>query len=191
MAQAAEENTSSIDLISLLLWARTVFSTSEEICQNFILFARKRFTASHELGHLLLEEKIVSDLNHERVANRFAGAFLLPKETIIKEIDKHRNRITISELEHIKQKYGISIQAIMYRLKDLGIISESKHKSFSIANNRHKFDEDCSLKGKEELSRFDNLLARAYSEGLITSSKLAELSGYGINEALDRLGEIF
>jgi Zn-dependent peptidase ImmA (M78 family)/DNA-binding XRE family transcriptional regulator len=154
---------------------------------------RKRFTTAHELGHLLLEKIIENDdLDHEKVANRFAGAFLFPKNSVHKELSEHRNKISLVELVHLKIKYKMSIQAIMYRLKDLGIISESKYKSFAISNTKSKFDSQYPLKNElEEINRFENLLARAYSEEFISSSKLAELSGKNINEVLKIYGDIF
>jgi len=151
---------------------------------------RKRFTACHELGHLLLENNIVDeDLDHERVANRFAGAFLLPENIIKKEIGEKRTSIALQEVVALKQKYKISIQAIMYRLKDLNIISESKYKSFAISNRKNKYDENNPLdKSIENINRFDNMLARAVSEELISISKYAELAGININDAEEKIG---
>lgn len=151
---------------------------------------RKRFTAAHELGHLLLENNITSNDNHESIANRFAGAFLLPEEIIKNEIGEKRTSIALKEVVSLKEKYKISIQAIMYRLKDLNIISEAKYKSFAIANRRQKYDEVYSLKNEknETINRFENLSTRAYSEGLISLSKYAELRGININEAQEKIG---
>ena len=36
---------------------------------------RQRFTLAHELGHLLLDGRLADDLNEEKAADRFAGAF--------------------------------------------------------------------------------------------------------------------
>lgn len=154
---------------------------------------RKRFTAAHELGHLLLEQNIQNDeIDHEKAANRFAGAFLFPKDNVYKELSNNRNKISLVEIEHIKVKYKISIQAIMYRLKDLYLISESRYRNFVIADRKHKFDEKKPLKETiEQINRFENLLARAYSEDLISASKLAELSGKNINDVLKKYGDIF
>ncbi len=154
---------------------------------------RKRFTAAHELGHLLLEQNINNpEIDHEKVANRFAGAFLLPKETIDNELFGKRSKISLFEIENIKKKYKISIQAIMYRLKDLGYISESKYRTFAIMDNSHKYDKRCPLSmDNEEINRFDNLLAKAYSENYISESKLAQLKGQNINIVLEQFGAIF
>ncbi|KIM05680.1 MAG: hypothetical protein KN64_01985 [Sulfurovum sp. AS07-7] len=151
---------------------------------------RKRFTVAHELGHLLLEKNIISNDNHESIANRFAGAFLLPEEIIKNEIGEKRTSIALREVVSLKEKYKISIQAIMYRLKDLNIISEAKYKSFAIANKRQKYDEANRLQceNNEIINRFENLLTRAYNEELISLSKYAELGGISINEAQEKIG---
>lgn len=60
----------------------------------------------------------------ERMCFQFAGAMLIPEETFRMEIGNSRSHISIPELIAIKEKYGISIQGIMQRAKDLGIVSE-------------------------------------------------------------------
>jgi len=147
---------------------------------------RKRFTALHELGHLLLPEHT---LDEEKVSDRFAGAFLFPKNSVYKEFGEKRNKISITELNHIKQKYGISIAGIIIRLRQLDIISEAMYKRFWVQNRSAKFDEKLPLKRVEKAMRFENLLAHAYSEKLISLSKLAELSGLSIDEALGKYAE--
>ena len=49
---------------------------------------RQRFTLAHELGHMALET--ASKIDDEKAAHRFAGAFLMPAETLRAEIGKHR-----------------------------------------------------------------------------------------------------
>ncbi|MBD3831353.1 MAG: hypothetical protein IE890_12840 [Arcobacter sp.] len=72
------------------------------------------------------------------------------------------------------------------------LISESRYRNFVIADRKHKFDEKKPLKETiEQINRFENLLARAYSEDLISASKLAELSGKNINDVLKKYGDIF
>lgn len=88
---------------------------------------RKRFTALHELGHLLLDNKVgkevVNDNLVEKFANHFAGAMLLPPEVAKKRIGEHREDISLSELISMKNLYGISIAALNYRLYALNIIT--------------------------------------------------------------------
>ena len=142
---------------------------------------RKRFTALHELGHLLLTFNENLDAKQkERLCHRFAGAMLMPKDTFIAEVGKTRKRISISELIAIKETYGISIQAIMARAKDLGIITDVTYVGFRIWLNK---DENRKTEtgfgryvGKEQSTRFKQLLYRATSEELISMSKAANLA---------------
>lgn len=83
---------------------------------------RQRLNLSHEIGHLIL--KISKSVDEEKAAFRFGAAFLAPKEWILQEVGNKRSAINLEELIILKQKFGMSIQAILYRLKDLDIISE-------------------------------------------------------------------
>ena len=159
-----------------------VLNTNAELTDD-----RKRFTALHELGHMLLPNH---SLDEEKASDRFAGAFLFPRDSVLKEFGEKRSKISIEELKHIKLKYGISIAGIMFRLHDLEIISDSMFKRFWIRNRTSKFDENIPLIKKEKVSRFKNLLAHAYSEQLVSLSKLAELSGLSVDDALTKYGEL-
>ena len=84
---------------------------------------RQRFTMAHELGHLVLE--VSTDVSQEKAAYRFAGAFLMPAEALWDAIGKRRTSVGWSELFALKQLFGVSVQAITYRCKELGIFSET------------------------------------------------------------------
>lgn len=146
---------------------------------------RKRFTAFHELGHLLLPfEENINEKTEEQFCHRFASAMLLPKDAVIKELGEKRNKISIQELGFLKEQYGISIQAIIYRLSDLGIISNS-YKSYYyryINQMGWKVDEPYEYEGKEESNRFDQLIFRALSEDIISMSKAAALNNMKLAE---------
>lgn len=160
------------------------------INQNFTV-ERKRFTVLHELGHLLLSinsEKFTHK-EIEKFCNVFAGAMLLPKETIFKELGKKRNSVSLNELISIKESYGISIQAIMARAKDLDIISNDQYVRFRIRVNQ---DQNLKLeigygeyKGVEHSSRFKQLLYRATAEEIISMSKAASLSNVKLAQFRD------
>lgn len=139
---------------------------------------RKRLTALHELGHLLLTFHDSLDQKQiERLCFRFAGAMLMPEETFKMEMGSNRERISISELVSIKETYGISIQAIMARAKDLGVTSLRTYIRFHkwIARNR-KEEGLGQYTGKEHSDRFNQLLYRAASEEIISMSKAANLA---------------
>ena len=149
---------------------------------------RKRFTALHELAHLVLPSHA---LDEEKMSDRFSGSFLFPKESVFNEFGMKRTKISIEELAHIKQKYGISIAGIIFRLRQLDIINEAMFKRFWIVNRTSKFDERYPYKKEIKTTRFQNLLAHAYSEELISLSKLSVLSGLSVDDAMRQYGEVF
>lgn len=152
---------------------------------------RKRFTVLHELGHLLLsiDNEIITHKEKENYCNQFAGAMLLPKETIFNELGERRSSVSINELIYIKESYGISMQAIMARAKGLGIISNDQYVRFRMwvnSNPNHKKEIGYGkYKGVEHPSRFKQLLYRATAEEIISMSKAASLSNVKLAQFRD------
>lgn len=139
---------------------------------------RKRFTALHELGHLLLS--FDQGLDHkqiEKLCHCFAGAMLIPYETFVEELGEQRSTISLHELISIKETYGISIQAIMARAYGLGIITKSAYLRFRMFVSKNlKEDGWGNYQGKEHSDRFMQLIYRAAAEEIISLSKAANLS---------------
>jgi len=140
---------------------------------------RKRFTALHELGHLLMPfKKDLSAMTVEKRCHRFAGTMLIPKDTFINELGRHRLNIALPELISIKETYGLSIQAIMARAKDLDVISDATFIRFRKFINRNRREEGWGrYLGKEHSDRFQQLVYRAAMEEIISMSKAANLMG--------------
>jgi Zn-dependent peptidase ImmA (M78 family) len=156
---------------------------------------RKRLTALHELGHLLLVfDENVEQKQKEKFCHRFAGAMLMPKETFIQEVGLSRKDISIPELIAIKGTYGISMQAIMARAKDLGIINDERFLRFRFwlnkDVNRRKEIGFGEYVGKEQSTRFKQLLYRATSEELISMSKAANLSNQKLASFRDEFVQV-
>ncbi|GAC1381344.1 MAG: XRE family transcriptional regulator [Marmoricola sp.] len=88
--------------------------------------ARGRFDAAHELGHLLLHpdtepgSKIV-----EEQANRYAAELLMPRDQII---DLLPRRIDWAKFHELKREWGVSLKALVYRAKYLGVLSEASYR---------------------------------------------------------------
>jgi Zn-dependent peptidase ImmA (M78 family)/DNA-binding XRE family transcriptional regulator len=140
---------------------------------------RKRFTALHELGHLLLNfPKETDEKTKERCCNYFAGALLCPEEVFKQELGEHRSALTMDELIHLRESYGISIAAAVHRAKDLQVISESYYNRIfdhTIHQNRLELGWG-SYPIQERTTRFDRLLQRAVVEEMLTRSRGAELA---------------
>jgi len=160
------------------------------INKNFTV-ERRRFTALHELGHLLLnfQNGIFNPNKIEEFCNHFAAAVLLPKITLFNELGEKRHSISINELVYIKESYGISIQAIMARAKGLDIISSDQFRKFKkwINSNESRQKEIGfgDYKGIEHSSRFKQLLYRATAEEIISISKAASLSNVKLAQFRD------
>lgn len=145
---------------------------------------RKRLTALHELAHLLLNfSPGLSHRDIERLCYRFAAAMLVPEKTIRQELGNHRSHLSIPELIAIKENYGISIQAIMQRAKDLGIVSDFAFLNFRKWISKNRAEEGLgNYIGVEKSSRFEQLLYRAAAEEVISMSKAASLANLKLAE---------
>ena len=145
---------------------------------------RQRFTISHELGHIVLT--VAPKLNAERVAQRFAGAFLMPAEMLWLEVGKHRSAIAVGELLALKRVFGVSMQALTRRCRDLGIITVSTcralFKEFDRLGWRSPPYKEYGAMPGERPNRFRRLCLRALAEDAISESKAAELLGVPIVE---------
>ena len=158
---------------------------------------RKRFNLAHELGHLVLD--VAPSLDSEKVAHRFAGAFLMPAEAMWNEVGKHRTSMSIAELLELKELFGASCQAIAYRCKDLGIFAQSLYdelfEQFKANGWRSKpYKEAGALPpANEDSRRLERLCYRALAENAISESKAAEILGITtreLNRRMDDAGRV-
>lgn len=145
---------------------------------------RHRFTIAHELGHIVIGERISPNLDIERACNRFAGALLLPKASVIERLGLSRTSIDVAELSLLKAEFGLSMAGILHRALDLGIISQGWHKGMMIKfqkNGWGKVEPGEQYPAETDYS-FQQLIFRALSEEYIGPSKAAELFGLSIDE---------
>ncbi len=155
---------------------------------------RKRFSLAHELGHIVISP--MGGVDEEKAANRFAGAFLMPADVLRAEIGAKRSSISIGELVSLKIRFGVSVQAMTYRCKDLGIISSAAFgRLFKLFTERGwrspPFAEPATMDPKlEEPIRFERLCFRALSEGVIGESRAAEFLGLSVRELGNKLDQV-
>jgi len=84
---------------------------------------RHRFSAAHELGHIVLHHgRQGTDSQMERQANEFAAEFLTPRDVIR---DQLPTRMNFHRLEELGQWWGVSVHSLLYRLRELDMVSES------------------------------------------------------------------
>lgn len=148
---------------------------------------RKRFTALHELGHLLMQ--LPSDMEHremEAICNAFANEMLIPYSVLVARIGSKRHGISLAELTDIQIQFGISVEALMYSLNQQGVISDNRYKSFNIKKNtsdKFKREIQKSRIPDERSGRFFRMVYRALADEIISVSKAAVL----LNSSVDKV----
>jgi len=87
---------------------------------------RLRFDAAHELAHLLLHadvepgNKVLEDQAHA-----FAAAFLMPRSVIREQLPQ---RFDPFRYGHLKRIWGVSVQALLRRARDLRRMSDATYR---------------------------------------------------------------
>src|SRR5438477_9463176 len=113
----------ALDAFSCLIGARPfVFLSSDRSA------VRSRYDAAHELGHLVLHsgvsmQQMEDNQIHDRAekeANRFAAAFLLPRQVFRYEVHSTRLNSFLS----LKKRWRVSVGALIARCKDIRIIDD-------------------------------------------------------------------
>jgi Zn-dependent peptidase ImmA (M78 family)/DNA-binding XRE family transcriptional regulator len=147
---------------------------------------RQRFSLAHELAHLALE--IPSDTDGEALANRFAGAFLIPATAVSAELGVSRRNLHLVELHLLKHIYGASMQSWIHRAEDLAVLPHSAAhrllKRFRAEGWRETEPGDAYP--RETPSRMQRLVLRAIAEDVIAERRAGELLGSPLSEYLDR-----
>jgi Zn-dependent peptidase ImmA (M78 family) len=139
---------------------------------------RRRFTLAHELAHRLIAPG--EDVASEKAAQRFAGAFLMPPDSVRSEAGENRHALGYEEIIQLKRLYRVSAAAFLVRCEQLGIISHSALSyAFQTMGRTWRKQEPKPLEEGghlfEEPKRFARLCTRALVEDLISLPKAAEL----------------
>ncbi|MDR2547524.1 MAG: XRE family transcriptional regulator [Lachnospiraceae bacterium] len=98
-----------------------------------LTFARRQFNAAHELAHILLHEhnNDIDELDKDEFrkreieANKFASAFLLPRETFEEDVRPYCNKLHY--YIELKRKWKVAISAMIHRASDLEIINANQY----------------------------------------------------------------
>ncbi|HEY0956009.1 MAG TPA: ImmA/IrrE family metallo-endopeptidase [Roseateles sp.] len=150
---------------------------------------RQRFTLAHELAHLVLRFSGLSDAEQEKAADRFAGAFLMAKDMVLRLLGAHRTSVSIGELAELKKLFKVSIASLVVRCSQLGILSKAAYGRLwaqirDMGWNSQASSEPNTLQ-PEAPQRMERLCLRAVSEGAISEARAAELLNISVRE-LDR-----
>lgn len=163
---------------------------------------RQIFNLGHELFHLVtwnasLIEKVKGDeaLFHknEKLADAFAAALLMPSQML--NLDVQSSKLSYSSIVALARKYGVSTQAMLWRLCYLKFISKDTveqilQDSDFIVLDKATFNK--AFKTAQPVgNRFLRLAYLAFESGRLSKAKLAQILGiklYDVEKFLSEKG---
>jgi len=150
------------------------------VVRRHVNVERDRFTLAHELGHAAIKGTVSG--KPEKAVDRFAGAFLIPADHLKDEVGTRRTALGYKELVQLKRFYGVSMWALLMRLGDVGVISDTALKNLYrtparnwLKSEPQALSEDGDIGRLEQPRRFESYVYRALAEGLIPTVKAATL----------------
>ncbi len=156
---------------------------------------RRRFTTMHELGHLLFDKRFSPTLTlreKEKLCDAFANEMLLPS-IVVQSVFSPGEKISTSEVRQLQVVYGISFDAIMHKLHDMGIITDSKYKTYCIRKNHDdawKQFVEATYYQEGFSTKFETMVYAAAAKDLISTSKAANLLHSSISTVRKHLNVI-
>jgi len=150
---------------------------------------RLNFDMAHELGHILLHpwEDDLETLSRlefkglEKQANMFASAFLLPKDTFTNDISKYPTDLRY--YQYLKNKWNVSIQAMIYRTQQLNIITPNQYSYLmrQISKKGWRKKEPGDLPGKLNENVFQEAIDVLFENRYFNANSfIQKLKDYGI-----------
>ncbi len=138
---------------------------------------RRRYDLAHELGHMAMDCRGLTANDEEKLAHRFAAAFLVPGEVALRELGAKRRCLDLHELGILKRKYGLSMQSWARRALDLAIIDAGQYRTVCVQFSKSGWRkrEPVAYRGEEEPTLFKQMTLRAAAEGIITKERAAQL----------------
>lgn len=126
VAEAEEETATKVDAFSRFgQTSVVVLNTAKESA------SRSFFDTAHETGHGILHfRRSPKPLDvREKEAERFAGAFLMPRRAFTKDFWAAGSSVTWAKLFELKRRWGTSLAAIIYRAYQLGLLDAAAYRS--------------------------------------------------------------
>lgn len=124
---------------------------------------RIRFSLAHELGHMVLHVDDIPDDSRdvEEEANEFASQLLMPS----KEIKPQLYNLNFNKLMDLKQRWRVSMRALVKRALDLQTIPYSIYRNFQINFSKRGYNkvEPCPIP-LESITILDDVLKLYQSE---------------------------
>ena len=166
---------------------------------------RRKFTAAHELGHLIatrqMPEVLFEDGMHnsreERYANAFAKNFLLPSRALLKhfqEVTSGATQFTRRHVITIAHKFGTSRELTVRRLEELKALKIgtwdwfvnnggiTDQQAIAALGDLYINNRDQNASEKPTTLRLNALICQAWQQELLSEGQLSQLLGMDYHE---------
>jgi Zn-dependent peptidase ImmA (M78 family)/DNA-binding XRE family transcriptional regulator len=143
---------------------------------------RKRFSTLHELGHSVMRmNESLEQKQKETLCNYFAGEMLLSSEVLYRQFSRRIYKLYLNDIARMQTQFGISIEAIMHKLKDEHILEDVLYTNFCKKKNMSaelkRWAQTSTYLGEETSYRFSRMVYRALANNLISEEKANEILG--------------
>lgn len=132
-------------------------------------YYRQRFDVAHELGHLVMHgDAEPGGRVVEAQAHRFAAELLMPAEQIRDQLPATMGGNAWRTLARLKEQWGVSMQALLYRARWLGRLGEVSYRNAmaSISARGWRRDEPGLVTAIEQPSLLPRAVAMLAAEGV-------------------------
>ena len=141
-------------------------------------WSRQRFSLLHELGHVVCKVSAKTDKDAEKLVNRFAGALLIPWKELDRLVGPSRRRLTLEELLVFKTYFGASLQCLVTRLFERGLISVREYRASWDYFKQQGWIVKEPKENPPEESKWALMTAlAAFAEGVLSREEAAEFIG--------------
>jgi Zn-dependent peptidase ImmA (M78 family) len=175
---------------------------------------RQRFTIAHEYCHSLVDRELEFVVctgekpRHEKFADAFAAAFLMPADATLAFFTPDSGRAVSAEwVVDFCYAFGVSYQAAVFRLGSLKVIAPKEQRALfgespmrvagamgydvrDPASPFHAGDPECEASMDAFPKAYRSAALAAFEQGLISESKLAESLGVDADDLDDLLDPI-
>jgi Zn-dependent peptidase ImmA (M78 family)/transcriptional regulator with XRE-family HTH domain len=115
-----------VDGFSVILEPRPLILLTEDKSS----YVRSRFDAAHEVGHVVMHaDRTDVDRSAEKQAHAFSSYFLLPRLAALEELPDRIDSGGWTRLAQMKQRWGMSMGALLRRARDLRRIREDEYRN--------------------------------------------------------------
>lgn len=150
---------------------------------------RLRFDMAHELGHIVLHpwsediETLSKDefKARERQANMFASAFLLPRDSFLKDVSQYPT--DLKYYLFLKNKWKVSVQAMMYRARQVDAITSNQYQYMmrQVSKNGWRTKEPDDVPGALNESIFQGAIDLLFDNHILTpKSLISDFKRHGV-----------